>query len=122
MPNKDNLSVREYLKQRMQRLTYDEPEGIYEFMHNTAFVKDREVYLRGYGENGDDINLCAYCAGECKKKCDVDLAEVPSSEFGEYMDCLCPVSALFFIAAGAAEMREKLKKYEDADESAGKGE
>jgi len=122
MPNKDNLPTREYLKQRLQRLTYDEPEGIYESMHNTAFVLDREVMLRGMGKNGEDVNLCAYCAAECKKQCETDLSEVPSSEFGEFMDCECPVAVLFFIAAGAAEMREKLKQYEDAEKvGAGEG-
>lgn len=122
MPNKNNLPVREYLKQRAQRLTYDEPEGIYESMHNTAFVLDREVMLRGLGYDGSDINLCAYCASICADKCKTDLSHVPSSEFGEYMDCDCPVAVLFFVAAGAAEMREKLKRFEDTEEAARAGE
>lgn len=113
MESKD-LSPREYLCKRMQRLTHEPPEGIYESMHNMAIVRDREVYLRGLGFFGEDIDLCAYCAEECKARCGTDLTGVPSEEFGEYMDCECPISTLYFIAAGAAEMRLKLTMYEDA--------
>lgn len=108
------LSLIEQLRRRMLRLTHEPPEGVYESMHNATIVRDREIYLRGLGENGQDINLCAYCAKECKERCDVDLSEVPSEEFGECMDCECPVATLFFVAAGAAEMRWKLTSYEDA--------
>lgn len=104
--------------QRLKRLTHEPPQGMYEAMHNTAFVRDREVFLRGCGQGEEDISLCHYCAQQCKERCNTDIADVPAEEFGEFMDCECPVALLYFIAAGAAEMRQKLMRYEDADEAA----
>ena len=97
-------------------MTHEQPEGMYESLHNTAFVKGKEVYLRGMGENGEDISLCAYCAAQCKERCGTDLTDISTEEFGEFMDCECPVSLLYAIAIGAAEMREKLSKFEDTEE------
>lgn len=104
-------------QRRLKRLTHEPPQGMYESLHNTAFVREREVYLRGVGANGEDISLCHYCATQCKERCGTEIADVSADEFGEFMDCECPVSLLYFIAVGAAEMREKLMRFEDAAES-----
>lgn len=106
------------LKKRLSRMTHDKPEGMYEALHNTAFVQDREVYLRGCSPTGEDISLCAYCANECKERCDLDLSGVPVEEFAEYLACECPISLLYAVATGAAEMREKLMRIENAEEAA----
>ena len=103
---------------RLKRLTHEPPQGMYEALHNTAFVQEQEVFLRGCGKNGEDVSLCQYCAEQCKERCGSDFADIPASEFGEYMDCECPVSLLYFVAVGAAEMRQKLMRYEDAEETA----
>lgn len=109
--------MNEEFRKRRKRLTHEQPEGMYESLHNTAFVKGKEVYLRGMGENGKDISLCAYCAAQCKERCGTDLTDISTEEFGEFMDCECPVSTLYAIAIGAAEMREKLSRFEDAEEN-----
>jgi hypothetical protein len=103
-------------KKRLERLTHETPQGIYEAFHNTAYIKEGEVFLRGCSQSGEDISLCHYCAEHCKKQCNTDLLDIPAPEFGEYMDCECIVSLLFFVAVGAAEMRAKLMLYEDAEE------
>lgn len=102
-------------KKKFMRLTADNPEGMWEELHNALIVKDREVYLRDWNGEGD-MNLCKFCAEQCRKWCDIDLSGVPAEEFGEFMDCDCAVAALYTIAVGYAENRLKLKEYEDAEE------
>lgn len=103
---------------RAKRLTHEPPQGMYESLHNIAIVKEREVFLREMGENNEDITLCRYCAAACKERCNIDIADVPPDEFGEcIMDCECPIALLYVVAVGAAEMRLKLMKYEDAEEN-----
>ena len=89
-------------------------EGIYESLFNMTVVKDREVYLVGLGSNGEDISLCKYVAGKCKKQCNADIDDVTAIEFGEFMDCECPYALLYHIAVGYAEMRERLLNHEAA--------
>jgi hypothetical protein len=97
----------------VKRYTTDKPEGNVEGYRNFAFIKDREVYLRGIND-GEDMSLDAYCKKECKDKCNIDYSDVPFDEFAEYMDCYCPVSVLYTSALAAAELREQLARYEDA--------
>lgn len=103
-------------RRRLKRLTHEPPQGMYEALHNTAYVKEHKVFLRECGVDGQDINLCAYCREQCRKTCGAKLPDVPEEEFGEYMDCECPIALLYFIAVGAAEMREKLFNLEDMEE------
>jgi hypothetical protein len=98
----------------VRKLTTDDPKGTTEWMLNIAFVNNGEVYLRGIGEDCD-ISLVEYCRNECKTRCEVDLSDVPTEQFAEYMECHCPVSILYFLAVGAAENRERLKEYENTN-------
>lgn len=95
----------------MERLTTDDPKGNYQWLHNMTVIKDGEVFIRDY-DNGEDLSIVNYCKKECKSKCDIDI-EVGAEEFGEYMDCDCPVSLLYHMAVGHAELRQKLAAYED---------
>jgi hypothetical protein len=97
----------------MKRFITDEPEGMFEGCLNMAFSKNKEVYLRGIGEGGEDVSLVNYCKKECKERCDRDLDDVPVEVFAEYMDCECSIAILHSLAIGSAELRGRLKKYED---------
>jgi hypothetical protein len=98
----------------MKRLTFDDPQWNTENMLNRAFVKDRQAYLRGLLDHGkEDISLVDYCASECSKTCKKKLNNMSAEDFGDYMDCDCPIALLYWIAVGAAELRERLKDYED---------
>ena len=109
------------ITERLKRLTYDKPQGMYESLHNTAYAKDREVFLRGLGIDGSDIDLCKYIAAQCKELCNIDISDIPPEDFGEHITCDCIVSVAYFLAAGAAGLREKLKGYENADPASGGG-
>lgn len=101
----------------MNRLTFDRPEGMYQALHNTAFVQNNEVWLRGLGTDNKDVPLTVYCGEQCASRCgETHMPFVPAQEFADYMDCECPVCALYIIAVGAAELRARLMLYEDAAE------
>jgi hypothetical protein len=93
----------------INRIVTDEPSGNYQWLHNCTCIIDREVYLK---DTEGNINLVDYCKKECKKVCDVDI-DADAEEFGEYMDCDCIVSRLYHMAVGHAELRARLKYYED---------
>lgn len=96
---------------KVRRLTTETPESNYEWLHNMITIKNREVYLKDYSDDGD-LSLIDYCRNECKRECDIDInADV--EEFGEYMDCDCIVSLFYHMAVGHAELRSHLKAYED---------
>jgi hypothetical protein len=97
-----------------KRWTTDKPGGMVEMYRNTCFIKNKEVYLREQAEDGGDISLVEYCAQQCKEQCNNDYSEIPVEEFGEYMDCDCPIARLYWISVGAAELREKLSLYENS--------
>jgi len=86
---------------------------------NLFFIRNGETYVRGYGENGEDISLIDFV----KRIAEQQKIPIPY-EISEYLtDCLFdnePESkegllALFYTAAWAfAEIRERLKKYEES--------
>lgn len=93
-------------------LVTDNPEGNYQNLHNmTGIDANKEVYLRDLNGKGD-ITLVEYCRKECKEQCNVDIDE-GAEEFAEYMDCDCPVSYFYHMAVGHAELRHRLRQYED---------
>ncbi|MGH4125127.1 MAG: hypothetical protein ACREV6_19600 [Clostridium sp.] len=100
----------------MKRLTTNNPETMIENMMNMVFAKDKEVWLRNLGEEGQDISLVDYCKKECKAECDAQYSDDWNAEtFGEVMDCDCSVSAFYMVCVGFAEVRQRLMKYEDQD-------
>lgn len=97
----------------MKRLTTDNPQGNTETMLNYAYAKDGRVYLR-YGNGEDDIDLCDYISQEAESKsCHPTLEEVME---GACMECDCNPAILYWVAVQAAELRERLKEYEDREE------
>ena len=93
----------------MNRLTTDNPESNYELGLNLAYVKDDEVWLR----LDPDMNLCEYAAKQCP---DFGCPGVTPEEVMEtgLLDCGdCPIAIMYAAAIQAAELRERLKQYED---------
>ena len=100
----------------MYRLTTEEPTGNTGNMLNMVFVKDKEVYLRGLGEDYADISLVDYCKAEYKRLYGEEV-EANATEFGEYMDDDSLLSIFYWTCVGFAEVRERLKQYEDTGKS-----
>lgn len=98
---------------KFMRLTKDEPKGNYQLLHNCTTIIDREVYLKDFD---GDRNLVDYCKSHCKNKCDVQF-DANADTFAEYMDCDCIVARFYLLAVGHAELRQRLKYYEDKEES-----
>lgn len=91
------------------RLTTDEPNGNYQHLHNCTTIIDKEVYLKDFDAN---LNLVDYCKEECKAKCNTDI-DAEADTFAEYMDCDCVVARFYHMAVGHAELRNRLKTFED---------
>jgi len=98
----------------MKQLVTENPEGNYEYLHNMTMIKDCEVHLRDFNGEGD-LNLVEYCKRECKAKCDID-QDGEAIDFAENMDCNCPVSLIYHMAVGHAELRYRLGKYESSEQ------
>lgn len=97
----------------MRKIINESPEGMVENMHNFVFVKNKEVYLRGIGEDYTDISLVDYCKDEHKRLYDSEIEESDPCEFGEYMDDDSLLSLFYWACVGFAEVRERLKYYEE---------
>lgn len=94
-----------------ERLTTDNPTTNTKNMLNLAYAKDGYVYLR-YGVN--DVNLCDYVSEFATKQgCNYTANEILE---GACLECDCEVNLLYCLAVQAAELRERLKYYEDLDE------
>ncbi len=96
---------------REKRLVNDNPTTNTETMLNLAYAKDGNVYLR-YGT--DDMNLCDYVSALATNKgCNYTSTEIME---GACLECDCEVNLLYCLAVQAAELRERLKYYEDLEE------
>lgn len=97
----------------MERLTSDTPKGNLQALLNFAYAKDGSVWLRG-ADDGKDVELCAYIAKYSIEHeiCGVghpgDVIEACGAG-----DCFCELGALYAAATQAAELRARLKAYED---------
>lgn len=97
----------------MKRLTTDTPNSCVETMLNYAFDKNNRVILR-YGNGEENIDLCDYIAKEAEEKgCKLTPEQVMD---GSCMECDCPLAILYYVATQAAELRARLKRYEDQEE------
>ena len=96
---------------KLNRLVTEAPQTNVQWLHNMTKIIDREVFLRGY-DQGRDMSIVDYCKRECKAKCDID-QEGDALDFAENMECDCPISLVYHMATGYAELREHLKYYEE---------
>lgn len=97
----------------MIKMIKENPDGITEYMHNMVFVKNEEVYLRGMGEDEKDIRLVNFCKEQYKNLNGDEIEEDDPCEFGGYMDDDSLLSLFYWACVGFAEVREKLKYYEE---------
>lgn len=98
-----------------KRLTTDNPQGNLETMLNYAYAKDKRVILQ-FGNGEEDIDLCDYISQAAEEEgysCRPTPQEIMN---GNCMQCDCIFAILFSVATQAAELRERLKEYEDAEE------
>lgn len=110
----------------MNRLVTDDPQTNTEVMFNLAYVKDKEVLIRGGGPEGEDCTLVSFTRQMCQNcnKCMEDEGFPGNAEKNldflcelmmECSMCGCPIGTAYFIAIQAAELRERLRMYESKD-------
>ena len=109
----------------MKKIVTDNPQDNVEIMLNLAFSKDKEVWIRGGSETGEDCTLIDFINRACKEhKCELaeDLAEQAHDFIGVgdmlmhcSMEC-CPLGTFYYVAVQASELRNRLRKYEDGDQ------
>lgn len=99
----------------MKRLTTDKPSNNTETMLNYAYAKEGEVRLR-YANGKEGIRLTEYLS--ClAQEIGCESATEENILHGDVCSgCDCEVAILNVLAIQAAELRERLKKYEDAEE------
>ena len=104
------------------RLTTDSPKNNVEMALNLFFVKDKEVWVRGYGKDGADISLFDLSRDLTRWNCpyvDLDISDdsfsmMMAEWLWEDVESYEHVLALLYQAAWVcAELRERLKAYED---------
>ena len=111
-------NITELLKERnpyhMPPLVTDNPTSNYAALLNFAYAKDGEVYLR-YVNGEHDVNLAEYiCHLAAEKGCGTHTKEdVLNGDI--CFVCDCEVAVLNVVAVQAAEMRERLRKFEEAE-------
>lgn len=110
-------------KHPIMRLTTDNPQDNVENMFNIAFVKDKQVWMRYCGKDDQDCTLVSFikqiCCNINGAKCCFALKTDDVKDFSDMMfECavgqLCPIANVYFGLVQAAELRERLKEYEDA--------
>lgn len=106
----------------MHRLTTDTPKDNFEMALNLFYVKDKEVWVRGYGKNGADISLFDLSRDLTRWNCpyvDLDISDdsfsmMMAEWLREDVESFEHVLALLYQAAWVcAELREHLKQFED---------
>jgi len=92
------------------RLTTDEPQNNTETMLNYAYGKDNQAVLR-YADCQENVDLCEYISKCAKEKgCKVEPEDLME---GACMECDCELAVLYTVSVQAAELRGRLKMYED---------
>ena len=100
-----------------KRMTNDNPQENYDLVLNYAFANDRKVLLR-YANDQENIDLCDYIAFHAKGTCGMSAQDVLDGACFECDDFSCSLGRAYISAVQAAELREKLKMYEDLSEQA----
>ena len=104
----------------MDRLTTDNPQDLFETAMNFAYTKkNRKVYLRIPDNRGKDYELLDFIISKREDNSFYDCLREDFSD-GGCIECVadnlvCPYGALYLVATQAADMRTRLKKYEDAE-------
>lgn len=92
----------------MNRLTTDNPKTNLEVLLNYAYAEDGKAILR-YGDGEYDVELCDYIERVAREELHCENCNVSEG----FMECDCIASVLFAVATQAAELRARLKMFED---------
>lgn len=95
----------------MKRLTTDTPKGIVETIFNFAYEKGKKVFLT-YADGKSDVDVCEYVSKLAKAK-GFDFSPEDIMEEGLFEYYQEDFAVLYCLAVQAAELRERLKFYED---------
>lgn len=99
----------------LKRLTTDSPEKNIEVLLNYAYAEEGWVKLRSAGGE-EGIDLCEYIEQQ-RRELDFDCGVFSTDvRDGACMECDCVLAILNIVAVQAAELRCKLKHYEDMEE------
>lgn len=105
------------------RLTTDTPKNNLEMALNLFYVKDKEVWVRGYGKNGADIRLFDLSRDLTRWNCpyvDLDISDdsfsmMMAEWLWEDVESFEHILAVLYQTAWVcAELREHLKQFEDS--------
>lgn len=105
----------------MERLTTDNPQGNFETVLNYVYSKDGIAYIRSDGAT-DDVPLHEWAKRECiARGCDKSLGETMEEIDEAICDCAfdcpeCPIFLAYIFACQACHLRDRLKRYEDAEQ------
>ena len=108
------------------RLTTDTPKNNLEMALNLFYVKDKEVWVRGYGKNGADISLLDLTREILSHQCpyvDSDISDddlimmMPEWLFDDVRATEHVIGLLYQAAWVCAELREHLKQHEDKEDA-----
>lgn len=95
----------------MKRLTTDNPKGNFEKLMNFAFAKDNKAIL-SYANGEENVELCSYVSKLAKQKgTNLSPEEIMEDGLMDFADE--DFSVLYYCAVQAAELRARLKMYED---------
>lgn len=98
----------------MNRLTTDNPQNNLEELMNLAYGEDRKAMIRWHGETDEPTDLCEYASKCCQEKgCNKTAHEILENG----LHCDCPIATMYILGIAAAELRGRLKMYEDISET-----
>ena len=112
----------------MHRLTTDTPKDNFEMALNLFYVKDKEVWVRGYGKGGADISLLNLTREILSYQCpyvEPDISDddlimmMPEWLFDDVRSTEHVIGLLYQAAWVCAELREHLKQFEDKEAADG---
>lgn len=95
----------------LKRLTTDNPKGNFERLMNYAYAKNNRTHL-SYAGGKYDVDLCEYVSDLAKAK-GYDFSPEFIMEDGLFDNCDDDFAILYYCAVQAAELRARLKLYED---------
>ena len=95
----------------MKRLTTDNPQGNFDRLMNFAYAKNNRTHL-SYAGGKYDVDLCEYVSNLAKAK-GYDFSPEFIMEDGLFDNCDDDFAILYYCAVQAAELRARLKLFED---------
>ncbi len=109
----------------MNRIVNDNPQTNTEVLFNLAFVKNKEVWIRGGGDDGEDCTLIDFTKRMClrndclfymiQNEIEKDDIDNTGDRLLKCSMCGCSIGTAYFIAIQAAELRERLRMYEEKE-------